>query len=280
MVTRGSIRGNGKALGAYLLRKGENDSITVLDIRGTSQPGDLTKSLIEMSLTSELSRRSNKGLYHVVINPAPADSYRMTKEDWLRAASILEEETGFLGQKRTIVLHEKDSRIHAHCVYERYNHETGKMISNRHSRRKQDRARKRMEIELSHVRTPDANQERPILRKLLPELWQRYPTGKEFMKALREHGYTLARNDGRRPFAIVSAAGFDFDLARESKVKTKEIRERFNGIELPNKKQVIKSIRTVQRSHQPETEKLRRAKELTEQLQQTAFRAKEKGRGR
>jgi hypothetical protein len=279
MVTRGSIRGNGRQLGQYLLRQGENDSIRVLNIKGTSQPNDLKKSLIEMSLTTELSGRTKKGLYHVVINPAPEESYRMTDQDWIRAAEILEAETGFTGQPRTIVLHEKNSRIHAHVVWQRYSFERQKMTTNKFSRYAQNRARQTMEKEFAHHRTPQKNLKRPELRKLLSDLWQRHPAGKDFVAALAEHGYTVARSDDRRPIVVINKDGLSFAIDRDLKgVRTKLIQERLKSVRLLKAKTVIRRIRQEQKSRQTETDKDRMIKQLKQKLQRDP--AKDKSRGR
>src|SRR5262245_60508799 len=156
MVIRGRTRGHGGQLADYLLDKSENEHAYVFDIRGTSHPHDLRMSLLEMSLTSELTK-SHKGLYHAQINPAYGDDKRMTDADWLRAAEILETELKLTGQKRAIVMHEKNGRLHAHVVWERYEHDTGKMISDSYSRLAQDRARKTMEKEFDQQQTPERN---------------------------------------------------------------------------------------------------------------------------
>ncbi|MCE6993195.1 hypothetical protein, partial [Dyadobacter sp. CY323] len=63
MVIKGRSRGNGVQLADYLLGKKENDQVQLLEVRGTSRPKDLKKSLLEMSLTSELTKGIH-GLYH------------------------------------------------------------------------------------------------------------------------------------------------------------------------------------------------------------------------
>ena len=168
MVIRGKPRGNGSQLADYLLTPADNDNIRVFDIRGTAHPDNLKYSLLEMSLTSELTK-SHMGLYHSQINPAIGEDRLMTREEWLRAADILERELKLDNQKRVIVLHEKRGRIHAHVIWERYDHDAGKMISDSHSRLAQDRARKTMEQELVQKPTPERNQRRPEMKIHLTE---------------------------------------------------------------------------------------------------------------
>ncbi|MDO6430917.1 relaxase/mobilization nuclease domain-containing protein [Flavitalea sp. BT771] len=278
MVTRGKIRGQGRQLADYLLRQGENDNIRVLQIKGTSQNADLRKSLVEMSLTTELSGRTKKGLYQVVVNPAPTESYCMTDQDWIRAAEILEAETGFTGQPRAIVLHEKENRIHAHIVFQRYSFERGKMITNRFSRFAQNRARQTMEKEFGHLRTSQFNLDRPALRKTLAFLWQEARSGEEFISLASKNGLTIAQGDDR-PFAVITPGGIAFDLVRETKgVKTKQFREKFKGIRLPTKKTVLRNISRKRKTRQTESDRERMTKELKQQLQRDPMKDKSRGR--
>lgn len=276
MVIKGRIRGNGRQLADYLLDKGENDKVALFDIRGTSQPGNLRKSLIEMSLTAELSGRTSKGLYHVQINPDPAASYQMTAAQWVRAAEIIEEQTGFTGQKRIMVLHEKDNRLHMHVAWERYDHDTGKMIDNKHSRWAQNRARIQMEKEFGHTLTPEKNTKRPALKKMITGLWQQTPDGDSFRQALSNHGLTIARTGAYRDLVLVDESGRSFDLAGMiSGIRAKEVSEQIRRVDLPSEKTVIKSIRTHQRQQRDQllleadrmrAERERQVRELKERL--------------
>ena len=243
MVLRGKTRGNGDQLAGYLTRVAGNDNICVFDIRGTSQPDDIRSSLLEMSLTSELTK-SHKGLYHAQINPAYGEDRRMQPDDWFKAADILENELKFNNQKRVIVLHEKKGRTHAHIVWERYNHATGTMISDSFSRLAQDRARKTIEIELEQKPTPYRNSKRPEMKGVLTDLWQKTVTGAEFIKASVQKGYFIAKGELRRPLMVVDETGRSFDLVRQlSGIKSKEVRERLKDEKLESEKDVITTIR-------------------------------------
>lgn len=276
MVLRGSIRGNGSQLASYLIAKRENQTVQIFDIRGTSQSDNLKKSLIEMSLTAELSGRTKKGLYHVIINPKPGEDQSMTKEQWFRAAEIIEQERGFSGQKRVMVMHEKKGRLHMHAVWERYDHETGLMICNRHSNYELKRCRGIMEREFSHRRTDEESKERPALRLLLADLWGKYPTGDTFVDSVQRAGYTVARQSGRRPFVIVNSQGRSFELVKEiPEARTRQIRERLKGINLPDKNEIIDAL-TEHRNGQRNTRE-----QLAEELQRKTRNAqKEKVRSR
>lgn len=230
-----------------------------------------------MSLTSELSGRTKKGLYHVVINPRPGEDRSMTSEQWFRAAEIIEQERGFAGQKRVMVLHEKKGRLHMHVVWERYNHDTGLMICNKHSHRDEQRARRIMEHEFGHQLTAEKNAERPALRLLLADLWQQQPTGKGFLKAAANAGYTIAKQSGRRPYVIINAKGRSFELVKEiPKVKTRQVREKLKGLHLPDKNQILDAIRERQNSRR----KNKTREQITDDLKQTLTRDAEKSKSR
>lgn len=228
---------------------GENESISLLDINGnySANENDVYKSLMSMSLTSELTK-STKGLYHVQINPAYGEDKNMTRETWIEAAELLEKEAGFSGQRRVILLHTKKSRTHAHVVFERYDHEKKIMKSDSFSRLAQDRARKAMELAFNHEPTPDRNKNRPDMKKYLSGLWQKITTGSGFIKEAKKAGYLIAAGLQRRPFMVVDQEGRSFDLVRQlENVKTKEVRERLKGEKLISEKEAIEMIRQKQK---------------------------------
>jgi hypothetical protein len=232
-------------LANYLLTKGENDKVVVLEIRGTANDNDLKKSLIEMSLTSELTN-SDKGLFHAVINPSIGEDRLMTPEQWLRAADIVENELRLSSQKRAIVIHEKKGRAHAHVVWERFDHSSGKMISDSFSRLALDRARKIMEQEFNHPRTPERNIKRLEIKAVLTKLWELHPDADSFLRAAQEKGYTVAVGT-KRPYMVVDETGRSFDLVRQlTGVKTREVRDRFKATKLVGEKKAIALKREAQ----------------------------------
>lgn len=241
MVIRGKTRGNGSQLANYLLTKGDNEIVNVLDIQGTAHPDNLQKSLLEMSLTSELTK-SDKGLYHAQINPAIGEDSKMQPSDWLKAAKILEKELGLEGQKRAIVLHEKKGRVHAHVVWERYDHAKGIMISDSFSRLAQDRARKSMEISFEQNQTPHRNIQKAKIKEELSDLWATSKGGEHFIALAKTKGYSIGI--GReRPYVVFDDTGRSFDLVKQIRgVKTKDVRDRFKGIDLSTEKKIIAAL--------------------------------------
>lgn len=231
----------------------DNDNVRLLGIRGTARETDLRLSLIEMSVTSELTK-SEKGLYHVQICPAYGEDKSMTDEDWMRAADILEQEAGYQDQKRAIVLHDKKGKVHAHVVWERYDHDKGIMKPNKFSRLAQDRARQIMEKEFEHARTPERNPHLPEMKQYLTDIWNKSDDAEIFLKEIGEKGYTVATGT-QRPYMVIDGTGRSFDLVRQLKgVRTKDVRERFKTTKLVKEKEAIARHRTTQRNNTAEKE--------------------------
>ena len=256
MVIRGRTRGGGVQLAKYLLAQGENEHIAILDVDGRDNANDnqLRMALYGMSVTSELTK-SDKGLYHAQINPAYGDDRQMSPDDWLKAADMLSEELGLAEQRRVIVLHTKKGRTHGHVVWERYDHEKKKMISDSFSRLAQDRARLAMEQVFEQTPTPHRNEKRPEMKQFLSDLWKKVPTGAEFVKSAKKFGYAIAAGVQRRPFMVVDDTGRSFDLVRQlDGVKTKEVRERLKNEKLVAEKDAIAQVRKRQQLQARQTQ--------------------------
>ncbi|EHQ29800.1 relaxase/mobilization nuclease domain-containing protein [Mucilaginibacter paludis] len=245
MILRVDIRGNGAQLSNYLMALGDNSQVEILEIDGreTSDLDYLYQTIISMELNSELTK-TDKAFFHAQINPAYGEDKAMTREDWYLAADILAKGTGYENQRRVITLHTKKGRTHAHVVWERYNHETGKMIDNKNSKYKADATRSIMEQALGHKQTPYRNPHRFDLKQAATELWNKTTTGAEFIKEARKAGYMVAAGTGNRPFMIVDGTGRAFDLVRQlDGVRTKEVRARLRHEPLITDKQAIELMR-------------------------------------
>jgi hypothetical protein len=231
MIVKGNSRGNARLLSHYLVTQQDNEAIRILDVDGQLNPnaGDLHRALFLMGVSAELSK-SRKGLYHAQINPAIGEDVLMEDKDWLKASDILGRQLGLLNQRRIIVLHTKKGRIHAHVVWERYDHDKGRMVSDSFSRLAQDRARKEMEAVFNHAPTPHRNTRRPELKASLSALWKQTRTGKDFIHAARQHGYIIAEGAGRSPYIVVDDTRRSYDLTRQLQgVRLKEVRQRLRG---------------------------------------------------
>lgn len=196
-----------------------------------------------MSLMSELSK-TDKGLYHAQINPAIGEDRQMKDTDWLKAADILETELGLMGQNRVIVIHGKKNRLHAHVVWERYDHEKGRMISDSFSRLAQNRARLTIEKELGHKPTPERKAKALPMKEALTELWKTSKTASLFIEQAQQIGFLIAAGADRRPFKVIDQQGQRFDLLKQlDGIKTREVREQFKNLILPTEQAALDSLR-------------------------------------
>lgn len=248
-VIRGATRGGGVQLAKYLTTQAENEDIRILDVCGRhhANASQLREALYSMSLTAELTK-SGKGIYHAQINPAYGEDAAMTDEDWHKAADILGQELKLDGQRRVLVLHTKKGRTHAHVAWERYDYGKKKMVSDSYSRLAQDRARAAIEQVFEHRRTPQRNADRPDMKRVLSDLWNKFTKGGEFVKAAKHYGYVVAAGIQRRPFMVVDEKGRSFDLVRQlDKVKTKDVRERLKDEKLIAEKDAIELVRRRQK---------------------------------
>jgi hypothetical protein len=241
MVIRGNSRGNARQLSHYLLAKKDNEDIRILDIDGQHNPTpeELHQSIYLMGVSAELSK-SEKGLYHAQINPAIGEDAAMEDDHWREASDILGKQLGLEHQRRAIVLHTKKGRTHAHVVWERYDHDQEKMVSDSFSRLAQDRARKEMETTFGQAPTPHRNKHRPELKASLSALWHQTGTGAQFVKAARRNGYIISEGSGRSPYMVVDENGRSYDLTRQLQgVRLKEVRQRLRGETLLGEKDAI-----------------------------------------
>jgi len=243
MVIRGNTRGNPKQLSKYLLDKRDNEYIRILDVDGQADAlsDDLHQAIFAMGISAELSK-SEKGLYHAQINPAPGEI--MNDERWVEAADILGRQLKLEDQRRAIVLHTKKGRSHAHVIWERFDHAKGKMVSDSYSRLAQDWARKEMELAFRHAPTPHRNKHRPELKAAITKIWEQTDTGAAFITTCLEQGYIIGEGVGRTPFIVVDENARSHNLARQVKgVRLKDLRSRLRHEKLPTEKQAIEQAK-------------------------------------
>ncbi|OJW12503.1 MAG: hypothetical protein BGO48_05255 [Mucilaginibacter sp. 44-25] len=267
MVIAGKIRGNAPQLASYLLAQGENERITILDVDGHSyaDAAHLKDTLYSMELNSELTRSRNS-VYHAYINPNPEDTTdrAMSMEEWQQSVEILTKQLGYEDQRRVVVLHEKPgNRIHAHIVYERYNHERRAMTTYEQNYKAHDRARAEMERKFSHKPTPQKNNNRAGHKQTLTAIWQRTDTAAAFMSEAKANGYQIAMGTDR-PFKVIDSDGVSFDLVRKlDGIKTSEVRQRFSDTKLVSEKQAIREQQQV-KQQQPKQEQLKTTEQPAE----------------
>ncbi len=272
MVIAGKIRGNAPQLGSYLFEPGKNERITILHLDGREDatPEEFKDFLYSVELNSELTRSRNSA-YHAYINPSPEDTIdrAMTKAEWFQSVEILTKHLEYEDQRHGAVLHDLgNGRIHAHIVYERYNHERGRMATYEHNYNAHDNARAEMEMVLNHQPTPQKNKNRDHHKHTLTQIWQRTRTGDQFIHEAEANGYKIAKGTDR-PFRVIDAEGVSFDLVRKlDGIKTKEIKARFAQTGLMPEKEAIREQQAVkQKTGQPIVEPKEDHKWQVEQAQ-------------
>lgn len=93
-----------------------------------------------------------KGIYHAKIRPAP--KYSLTRDQWLHAADVLEQELGFDDQPRVVILHEKGDAAHIHALWARTDLDTLTLLSDAFTYGKHERAARALEAAFGHEVVP------------------------------------------------------------------------------------------------------------------------------
>jgi hypothetical protein len=215
---------------------------------------DLGDTLRDWQLIST-GTKGTKGLYHANISP---DNYEMTLEQWLRCVEVLEEELGFTGQPRTIVMHEKHGRVHIHVVWQRTDIDTMTLRSDSQNYMAHERASMTLEEEFGHEMVPGKHAKRdrqqqpefprskynldeaqqfernnidPEQFKItLTEIYRQSDSAPAFKAALEDNGLILATGD-KRGFVIVDQEGEVYSLSRQLlDVKAKELKQFLKNI--------------------------------------------------
>jgi len=262
MIVKGAARSGPRQLAIYLMRLERYDTgepAELLELRSPWADGNdgdrqrnavkLIESFRDWQDDVEGTQQGRDGLYHAQISPAPQYAKRMTREQCIRAVDILEEDLGFKGQDRAIVLHAgtKD-RPHIHVVWCRTDGDTMKVIPDSFNYVAHEKASKRMELEFGHEFVPGKHAKRD--RGLQPEfprqkfdyadaqiaersgmtpaerkeqigaLKAAAATGQELKKALEDAGYILAQ--GERGYLVVDEAGVYSALSRSIGLKKAE----------------------------------------------------------
>jgi len=122
MILQGSQRGGPLALAKHLTNTRENDHVELHEIKGLAAE-DLRGALLEID-ASRGATKTRKTFYHLSLNP-PAHALPSTA-DFLSAIEAAEQHLRLEGQPRAVVFHEKKGRRHAHVVWSRIDHETGR----------------------------------------------------------------------------------------------------------------------------------------------------------
>jgi hypothetical protein len=233
-----SIRHAG-ILAVHLLRTDDNETVKVLDIRGTARPDDVAASLRSMQRATELTR-GKTGLFHVAINPRDTEADNMTSQQWERCLRAIEDEFKLWDQPCVIVEHRKENRTHRHAVFQLTDTESRKLIDIKHDYFRCITLGLQLEKEFCHELTDrqpsrdsytrkEQQQAKRLGEKVknrrtdLRNVFANANDADEFKQMLEAKGYTLAQGD-RAAVVLVDNKGEVLGLARELGVKVNEIK--------------------------------------------------------
>lgn len=275
MIIKGASRADGGQLAAYLMKKGDNGRVDLLEMRNLGGH-DLRSGLRLAEVEAEQSN-GTKPLYHAQIAPAKGET--MTREQQLMAVAVLEKHLGFQDLPRAIVLHEKDGREHLHVAWSRFDQETGTLRRDSFTRMKHVAASMEIALRLGFdmLRNPfdSMRQDREDLsreerrqqsnqgdthaekqqdqrsaerrderKEWITEIWNSSDSAQAFRGVLEDTGYTLAY--GKRGFVVVDERGEIHSLARQIEGATaKDVRDRLAALDastIPNAEEIKAQI--------------------------------------
>jgi hypothetical protein len=231
---------------------------------------DPLAALINTSLDIGKVSKSNKPFYHGILNPREREAVGMSQEQWEFAADVMERHLKYEGLPRLIVLHEKEGRIHAHIVWSRYDHNTGRLRPDTFNFYKHNAARFQIERALGHERTNDRRDrsKEPTHKERLTQLWQQSGTAAEFIEQAQAAGYEIGQGLDRRPYRVITPEGKSLDLVRQiDGCRKADVQARFKGHELLTEAQALRIVQNrMQSVRQPEQH--RYSEDIFEQLKQ------------
>ncbi len=270
MIIKASQRANGGELALHLLNAQDNEHITLHDMRGFISD-DLKDAFDEIRALSKLTK-CKQYLFSVSLNP-PQDA-DICIADFEAAAARLEQRLGLSEQPRAILFHEKEGRLHAHCVWSRIDVDNLKAV---HLPLFKTRLMKvARELYLEHGWTmpagldgfaadptnydlAEAQQAKRAERDpketkvFFQDCWQRSDSAVSFAAALNEGGLALARGD-RRGFVAVDGQGEVYSLSRWCGIKSKELKARLGDpAQYPSVDEAIEQLRAQEAKHEPGT---------------------------
>lgn len=258
MIPKGNQRGGGQQLATHLMNSHDNERVEIADVRGAVAQ-DLHGAFAEWGAEAKATQ-CRKYLYSLSINPDHRQG-PFTREQYLDFIARAETKLGLSEQPRAVVFHVKHGREHCHVVWSRIDIEKLKAVQMSHDRQKlrsvaqefardhgitlpagmrndrgttrfKDRAKvENLAEKQQEERTGVSKDER---RKAITEAWRQSDTGANFLRALEERGYFLARGD-RRAYVVVDLYGEVHSLARQiDGATTKDVKARLADYPLEN----------------------------------------------
>jgi hypothetical protein len=233
----------------------------VVELRGFV--GTTLRDAFDEAHAISKATKAKQYLFSLSLNP-PRDA-DVDIEALIAAADRAEAKLGLTGQPRTVVIHEKEGRRHAHAVWSRIDGQALKAIN--HPYYKTRLAELSRELFLDHGwELPEGHrtngwanplnftldqwqQARRLgldpreIKQVFQDAWKRSDNLASFRHALEEHGYYLARGD-RRGFVAMDIHGEPYAVPRWLGLKTKEVESRLGDpAGLPGIEDVRQSLR-------------------------------------
>lgn len=246
LILVGSQRSGASALSDHLMNGLDNDHVTVLDIDGF-MADDLHGALAEAYAISK-GTQCTQFMFSLSLNPP--EGFDGTEQDFLDAADRAGDKLGLSDQPRTIIMHEKEGRRHAHVVWSRIDADTMTAINLPHFKTKlRDLSR---DLFLDHGwELPNGLQsyggKNPLnftlaewqqakrtgvdpreIKQIFRDAWERSDSLKGLSNALEERGYFLAKGD-RRGFVVLDHNRNVYSLPKWLGERTKTVAQKLGS---------------------------------------------------
>jgi len=267
MILKGNQRAGGQQLAAHLMNSFDNERVEVAEVRGAVAQ-DLSGAFAEWAGEARATR-CEKYIYSLSLSPDQAQG-RLTREQYFDLIARTERSLKLIDQPRAVVFHEKRDkdgtlRQHAHVVWSRIDSEKAKAIPIGHDHlklrtvarefardyglklpdgMKKDGKRDRFNDRAKQENLAEKQQqERTGITKdgrmaEIAACWTATKTGSEFVRAMEDKGYYLARGDTGR-YVVIDLYGEIHSLYRQIEgVKSAEVKERLVGYPLDQQRDV------------------------------------------
>ena len=226
MILKGNQRGGGRQLAVHLMNSFDNEVVEVADVRGTVAR-DLSGAFAEWEAEAGATN-CKKYIYSLSLSPDQSQG-RLTREQYFDLIARTERSLELVGQPRAVVFHEKRDkngvlRQHAHAIWSRIDTEKIKAVHMDHDHLKLGTVAREFARDYG-LELPDGmkpanrkdhfnnrakqenlgekqQQERTGITKAehmaeIAACWTATKTGPEFVRAMEDKDYHLARGDSR-----------------------------------------------------------------------------------
>ncbi|MFV1672558.1 relaxase/mobilization nuclease domain-containing protein [Phaeobacter sp. JH20_11] len=246
MIVVASQRSGAVALADHLMNIRDNDHVEVIEMDGF-MADDLHGAFKEAHAISKATQ-CKQFLFSVSLNPP--EHAVATDDDFRDAADRVANAVGLSDQPRTIVVHEKNGRRHAHAVWSRIDVDEMKAVHLPHFKTKLRNVSRDLFLDhgwdlpnglatygnknplnftLSEWQQAQRHGHDPReVKQIFRHAWERSDGMNGFRNALEERGFYLAKGD-RRGFVALDIQGKTFEVGRWSGVKAKEVKAKLGS---------------------------------------------------